>query len=91
MTKVNTKQALVNFQGENLKNNGEDLTIGFVISSTLGGQVANPTLGWILGKKFATEDTVELTAEQVVFIRKELETQKNWLAVVVGQVLELLD
>lgn len=89
--KILTKQILKNFKGESLKADKEDLTVGMVISQTLGGQVSNPTLGWVLGKKFATEEEVELKAEDIVFIKKELESQKNWLAVVVGQVIEILE
>ena len=91
MIKINTKTILVNFKGEFLKSGEENLTVGTAISLTLGGQVSNPTLGWVLGKKFATEDEVELKAEEVVFIKKELESQKSWTSIVSGQCIEILE
>lgn len=91
MIKVKTAQVLKNFKGENLKSGEEDLTVGMAVSIVLGGQVSNPSLGWILGKKFATEEEVELKAEEVVFIKKELEVNKNWTSLVAGQLLEIID
>jgi len=91
MKTIKTKQVLVNFEGKPLKNGGEDLTIGYAVSTVLGGDVSNPTLGWVLGKKFATEKDVELKAEDIVFLKKEIELSKTWLAIVKGQILEILD
>ena len=51
MLKINTKQVLKNFKQEALKNGTDDLTIGMVVSSILGGKVSNPYKGWILGKR----------------------------------------
>ena len=92
MKTIKTGTVLKNFNGDNLKNGDEDLTIGFVISNVLGGKVSNPTLGWILGKKFATEKEVDLKAEEMVFIKEELKKpETNWLAITTGQVLEILE
>ncbi len=91
MLKVNCKQAIVDFKGVELKLGEDILTVGQVISTVLGGQVSNPNLGWILGKKFATEDSVDLKAEEVVFVKKEISDSKHWMGLVQGQVLELLD
>ena len=91
MLKINTKQVLKNFKQEALKNGTDDLTIGMVVSSILGGKVSNPYKGWILGKRFATEKEVELKAEDVVFLKKEIEASEAWLAVVTGQLIEMLD
>lgn len=88
---IKTKEILKNFEGENIKNGEKDLTVGMAISMTLGGQVSNPTLGWILGKKFACDDEVELNAEEIVFIKKELEDSKTWFSIVTGQLIEILD
>lgn len=88
---IKTNTAICDFQGVPLKDGEKDLTIGKVISYTLAGKVSNPTLGWVLGKKFATEDEVELKLEDIVFIKKELEAQNNWLALVVGQTIEMLE
>lgn len=45
------------------------------------------------GKKFATEESVDLKAEEVVFLKKEInEAGKVWMnALMCGQILEILD
>lgn len=97
MKTINTKTPLQNFSGNSIKNEQkEDWTVGMVISTVLGGKVSNPTLGWILGKKFSTEDTVDLKAEEIVFINKELDAhgknpQGGFGAIIIGQVMEILD
>ncbi len=91
MKTIQTNTILKDFKGEPLKNGEQDLTIGVAISHVLGGQVSNPTLGWIFGKKFATDKEVDLKAEDVVFLKKELEATKSWSAIVVGQVIEILE
>lgn len=94
MKTIKTDIAIKDFKGEVLKNNEEVLTIGSVVSAVLGGRVSNPTLGWQLGKKFATDTEVELKAEDVVFIKKELENNAlndGFGAIVIGQVIEILE
>lgn len=101
MKTINTKQVLVNLKGEPLKNTGSntDITIGQILSNVMGGRVMNPSLGWQLGKKFATEDTVELKAEEVVFVIKEIErvsigddVEVFWMnTILAGQLIEILD
>lgn len=95
---IKTDLVLKDWEGKNLTmgadeqgNGGHDLTIGMVISSVLGGKVSNPTLGWVLGKKFAQDDEVKLLAEDIVFIKKEILANDIWKAIVSGQVIELLD
>lgn len=91
MITIKTNTVLKDFEGVNLKNGDKDLTVGGAISTVLGGQVENPYLGWMLGKKFATSDKVELSAEDVVFIKDEMKKNKHWIAVVTGQILALLE
>lgn len=93
---IKTNTVLTNFKGEPLKDGTKDLTIGNAISFVLGGKVSNPTLGWNLGKKFATDKEVELKAEDIVFIKKEIienATQKEggWMSIVAGQIVEILE
>lgn len=96
MKKIKTNTVLTNFKGEALKDGDKDLTLGNTISFVLGGKVSNPTLGWILGKKFATEKEVELKAEDIVFIKKELldnamQKEGGWTALVAGQIVDILE
>lgn len=94
MIKIDTKRKLLDFNGEELI--GADkipFVLGTVLSNVCAGNKSNPTLGWVLGKKFATEDEVDLKAEEVVFLKKEVnEALKSWMsALVCGQILEILD
>jgi hypothetical protein len=92
MKTIKTNTVLLDMKGKVIKHGGEDLTIGYVVSNVLGGKVSNPTLGWSLGKKFATEDSVDLKAEDIVFIKNELEKPDvAWFSVVLGQVIEILE
>lgn len=92
MKTIKTKVCLKDLKGDNLKDSSEqDFTLGTVLSVILSGQVSNPTLGYVLAKKFATEDEVDLKAEDIVFIKKELEDNKMFTALVIGQVIEILE
>lgn len=96
MLKIKTKELILNFKGEPLKNGEEELTIGELVSDVLAFHNENPARCWQLGKKFAIEEEVELKAEDVVFIKNALEKAstgerafKNAMAC--GQVIEILE
>lgn len=96
MTTIKTNTKLKNFRGETLKENGKDIEIGMVLANILGGITSNPSLAWVLGKKFATEKEVSLKAEEVVFVKSEIEKvsmgDKAWLSsTLAGQILEMVD
>ncbi len=91
MIKIKTAKILTNFKGEPLKQGVQELTVGDAISIVLGGKTSNPTLGYILGKKFANDKEVELKAEDVVFVKKSIEESEMWLTIVQGQLIELLE
>lgn len=99
MKTLNTKLVLKNFKGETLKiyTDMPETTIGDILANILSGDVSNHSLGYQLGKKIATEDKVDLKAEEVVFIKKELigkddyKPRHNFTAIVTGQILEELE
>jgi hypothetical protein len=97
MKTIKTNQQLVNMKGEPLTNDeNKPVFLGVVISNVLGGKTKNPSLGWILGKKFATEKTVDLLAEEVVFLKEEIKElgvrPDGWLSgLLCGQILDILD
>lgn len=96
MKKIKTNIVLTNFKGEPLKDGTKDLTIGNAIAFVLGGKVSNPTLGWNLGKKFATDKEVEIKAEDIVFIKKEIlenaiSKENGWTSIVAGQIVDILE
>lgn len=93
---VNTKKEFVNFKGEELKEGDKVITHGIILSNLMASSKHNPSLSWQLGKKFATEDKVDLKAEDIVFIKTAIteasEGQGAWLSVIfAGQLLEMLD
>jgi len=97
MIKIDTNIPLLDLKGQTLKDSAkEEYTIGKVISVVLSGRVSNPHRGYMLAKKFATEDVVELKVEDAAFIKEELEkngkdTQFGFAAIVIGQALEIID
>ena len=96
MTTIDTKIVLKSLKGEELKDGNTPITVGIICANILSGITANPSLAWQLGKKFATEDTVELKAEDIVFLKAEINkvasSEKAWLnSIIAGQILEILE
>lgn len=91
MKTIKTGIILKNFKQEVLKNGENNLTIGEALANILSGKTSNPTLAWVLGKKFATDKEVDLKAEEIVFLKKELESNETYYSVVTGQIIEILE
>ena len=92
MKTIKTNIVIKTFNGENVKKSEkDDLQIGEAISNVLGMAQSNPSLAWQFGKKFATEESVDLKAEDVVYLKKELETSKVYNAMILGQIIEILE
>ena len=91
MTKIKTDYILKDFEGKEIKNGDNNLTVGSTIGIVLGAKTDNPTLAWTLGKKFYMQKEVELKAEDVVFIKNLLEKTDIWNSIVTGQLIEILE
>ncbi len=106
MVTIKTKSPLINLKGEALRNpdtteliegkstivKGAEIAVGDVIANLLSGQgIDNPARAYQFAKKFANDELVDLKAEDVVYIKKQIEGNKNFSALVSGQLLELLD
>lgn len=91
MLKINTKKVLTNFKGEELNDGQNPVQIGGVIANILAGQTSNPALAWVLGKKFACDDEVDLKAEEVSFVKKCMSENKQISSMILGQILEILE
>jgi hypothetical protein len=89
--KLNTKIALKNFKGEDIKIEKEVITVSIVLSNILASTQENPQKSWFLGKEIATKDEVTLKAEDIVFIKKQIESNKQYTALITGQIIEMLD
>lgn len=99
MKTINTKRVLKSFKGDDLKADDENIVFGTVLSNILGGRTTNPSLAWVLGKMFATEKTVDLKAEEVVYLKQTIEDavkvspeNGGWLtSLIAGQLIEILE
>ncbi len=91
MTKIQTSQKLNDFKGNPLKQGDQEMTVGDVIAIILSGKVSNPTLGYILGKKFANDKEVELKAEDAAFVKESVERNEMFTAIITGQLMEIID
>ena len=95
MTTIKTKTPLVDLKGELLTDPAtqEQVLVGDVIANilTLNAGVENPARAYQFAKKFANEDTVDLKAEDIVYLKKQIEAMKNLPALTAGQIIELLD
>lgn len=87
---ITTSTPLKEFDGTEIKVESKVQTLGSVVSNLLAQDQTNPSRGWVLGKKFATDETVELMAEDVVYIKSVIETLKV-NAIYGGQIIELLE
>lgn len=97
MKTIHTNYILKRMNGDDWESPSEGkITIGYLIYSVLAGRTLNPQLAWDLGKKFAREDTVDLRAEDIVFIKNEIERDvangTGFLTTLgAGQIIEVLD
>jgi len=88
--KINTQTKLLDLKGKEIKDQQEVLTVGIILSNTLSLSQKNPARCYLLAKKFATENEVDLKAEDVVFVKEILEESKM-SALIAGQIIEILE
>jgi len=88
---LNTKEVLKSLDGKDLQEGDTKITVGLLISNTLANTTSpNPHQAYQLAKKIATENKVELLAEQVVFIKEQM-MKSNLGALYIGQVISILE
>jgi hypothetical protein len=90
MKTLKTNESLKDLKGEEIKEGEIAITIGLIITNTLSGQTTNPHEAYKLAKKISENDSVDLKAEDVVFIKEQLKASKM-PALYIGQVMEILD
>lgn len=98
---LNTRQVLVTLKGENYtKGEGEektDLTVGDVLGNIMVSQKAtDPWKQFLLTKKIASEDTIELKSDEVVFLKQLLQDHAKgerafYFPFIIGQVIDILE
>lgn len=71
----------------------KDLTVGSVISNVLSTtKSANPIRSYVLAQKFFQNDEVEVTADDIVFIKTQLEDPLvGFFPYIIGQVESILE
>lgn len=90
MKTLNTTEVLTNFEGEEVVEGGTQITVGLVLTNTLAGHNSNPHRAYQLGRKIATNDEVELLAEDVVYLKESLASSRLG-AIIIGQVIDILE
>lgn len=90
MITFNTQKTLKDLRGNELKENDKSIKIGDVICDHLSMNRENQARSYQLAKKFATDEKVELKAEDVVFIKESL-GKLGLTALVLGQIEEELE
>jgi len=90
--KFNTNQVIKNTNGDNLKKDDKDLTIGQLITDILFSMSKEQSIAYRIGMLIINSKTseLELPAEDVVFIKKAMEDAGTF-AYVYGQVVEALE
>lgn len=90
MVTFDCKKTIKNIKGEDMKNGGEPVSFGSVVCDSLCALREDHSRAFALAKKFATEDSVELKAEEVVLAKKAV-NNAGVSALVGAQILEELD
>lgn len=91
MKTLNTTDVLCNLQGEKLKEGDTEITAGLLISNVLSTvQTSNPHRAYQLAKEIATSKSVELKAEDVVFLKEHL-AKSTLGALYIGQLIDILE
>lgn len=85
MVKIKTATKLTDIKGVEVKD-----TIGSFLSECLWMSRKNQSLGYVLAKKFAIENEVNLKAEDIVYI-KEVLAEVGAIAGYAGQIIDLME
>jgi hypothetical protein len=84
-----TQKQIVDLKGLVIKDGEKELLLGDILANALSYSKENPARCYQLAKKFATETTVELKAEDVVFLKGIVE-KAGMVSLTAGQILEEL-
>lgn len=99
MLKLNLKQVLKNLAGEAIKDSdGKDVVLGKVMANAIisvGGTV-DPTKNYLLATALYQQEEMELKAEDLVYLKKQIREAGNAAGTVFpvlykGQILNILD
>ncbi len=89
---IHTKVTLKTLKGGDIKNNDTLFTVGDALSEILAtAKEGGKAKLYVLAQKFATQDNVEVDAADLSLIKKTVEACTNYVPLVTGQLLILLD
>lgn len=92
--KIKTSMELLNIRGKSFEDNDgkpHPLLLGVTLSNMLSTLPSkNPALSYQLAKKFATQDEVDLSSENIVFIKSVISESGN-PPITIGQILDMLE
>lgn len=90
--KVNTRQKLFDEKGEQLKSNGEPVTIGSMLCNVLNYMVnKDPYKAHSLAMKFAKKGEVDLKSEDITFIKETLTNAPGLAPISSGQAIAIIE
>lgn len=88
---INTKQVLKTLEGEDYKDGEKDLTVGLAIAKQLATVKSDdPLKSYILSKDFYEKEELDLSAEDIVFVKKILK-DSTFFPYLTGHLIELID
>ncbi len=91
MKTLDTQEVLKSLDGKELKERETKITVGLLISNHLANSTSpNPHQAYQLAKKIATEKTVDLKAEEVVFIKEQM-SKSSLGSLYIGQIIDILE
>jgi hypothetical protein len=98
MKTIKTNTLILDLRGKPVRNadNSGDFTLGELVSNVLSGKTDNPHRAYQLAKKFAENEELNLKAEDILFVRTEIEkngkaTDWGYNSLLTGQAIELID
>jgi hypothetical protein len=98
MKTIKTNTPILDLKGKAIPNaeGSGDFTLGELVTNVLSGKTDNPHRAYQLAKKFAENDEVALKAEDIMFIRTEIEKNGKaeawgYNSLLTGQAIELID
>lgn len=90
--KIKTTTILKTLKGEDLMNDGTLMTVGDTLGTIL---VTADVMGkfklYTLAQKFATDEEIEVDEADFSLIKKAIEDSKVYSALVLGQLLQILE
>ena len=88
--KIITTTELLDIKGNQFEKD-KPMLLGDIVANMLATSASdNPAVSYQLAKKFATVKELDITADDIVFIKKQL-VASSYLPIITGQIIEILE